>query len=100
MAKDTKPATPAQSTIPAGSRGHGVVLVAVADGRYEVAYVETEGPPTALRIVRSEVPNPGKTDTDKHGRPLTGSSIHVALQDLNVVVTKRIREASKLWRRS
>lgn len=99
MAKDTKPVQ-AQGTIPTRPTGHGVVLVAVGPERYEVVYVETDGPPGALRLLRSEVPYSAKGDTDKTGKPLAGSSIHVALQDLNVVLTKRIREASKLWRRS
>jgi hypothetical protein len=91
MAKDAKPA---QASLTAGPKGHGVVLMAVGSERYQVAYIETEG----QNITKFEVPYPGKEDK-VDGKPVKGSSIHVALQDLNNIVTKRIREASKLWRR-
>lgn len=95
MAKETKPvAAPATKAL----KGHGAVLVAVGPERYEVAYVETEGPPDALRIASARVPYPGKGDK-MDGVSVPGDSIHVALQNLNVVLTKYVREASKLWRR-
>lgn len=96
MAKESKP--PAAVQHARVLKGHGAILVAVGPERYEVAYVETEGPPSALKLTSVRVPYPGKGDK-MDGVSVPGDSIHVALQNLNVVLTKFVREASKLWRR-
>lgn len=55
--------------------------------------LETEGD----RVVRRTVLEPGKEEI-RNGKTVRGSSLAVSLSAFNTEVSRRIREASDLWR--
>lgn len=75
-----------------GHRGRFVGLVATGKARYQVVLLETVGDV----VVRREVLSAGRTDTIQ-GEQVTGDPLPNALLQLNVGLTKRVREASDLW---
>ncbi len=78
--------------VPKGPRGRFVGLVATGKGRYQVHLIETVGEVVTKREVLSR----GRTDTVQ-GVLVTGDPLPNALLELNVGMTKRVREASDLW---
>jgi hypothetical protein len=84
---------PAPKAVAAGPRGRFVGLEATGPERYQVVLLETVGG----AIVKREVLSAGKLDM-VHGRPVTGSSLPVALHALDAAIHRRVREATDLWR--
>lgn len=78
--------------IPKGFRGRFVGLVATGKERYQVVLIETAGDV----VTKREVLSAGRTDTVQ-GQMVTGDPLPNALLQLNVGLTKRVREASDLW---
>lgn len=81
-----------QATATKGARGRFVGLVAVAKGHYQVEMLETVGGV----VVKREVLAKGRGGVIQ-GKNVEGAQLPVALAELNVAISKHIREASDLW---
>lgn len=74
---------------PKGNRGRFVGLVVVAKNHYQVELIETVG----QTVVRREVLAEGRGGV-LNGKQVPGSTLPVALAELNVALSKHVRETS------
>lgn len=87
-----KPKDAPAASAPKGHRGRFVGLVAVAKGHYQVELIETVGG----AIVHREVLAKGRGGVYQ-GKNVEGAQLPVALAELDIAISKRIREATDLW---
>jgi hypothetical protein len=74
-------------------KGRFIGLEATGKELYRVVMLETvDG-----KVVRTEVLEPGRPET-RDGREIRGASIAVALHAFNLAVSKRLHNASDLWK--